>query len=215
MSTMGRNQEGKRLFLNVVSGHFKGLSKIEEQHNRGISTSLESGVSIRFVPGATLYNIPVTVIDCRGIHVDPAKIESIKDWASPKTPTKIHQFLGLAGYYRRFIEVFKIAISMTKLTKKGVNFEGSKISSHSCDASKKVWADVLMQQKIVFALRRFRGTSDGNLVADDYIANSLSTQGRRMLLLNALAGRLEPLRVRALVMTIALDLPKTNLESSD
>ncbi|GJZ11081.1 putative reverse transcriptase domain-containing protein [Tanacetum coccineum] len=35
-----------------------------------------------------------------GIHVDPAKIESIKDWASPKTPTEIRQFLGLAGYYR-------------------------------------------------------------------------------------------------------------------
>ncbi|GJW12480.1 putative reverse transcriptase domain-containing protein [Tanacetum coccineum] len=46
------------------------------------------------------------VIDCRGIHVDPAKIESIKDWASPKTPTEIRQFLGLAGYYRRFIEGF-------------------------------------------------------------------------------------------------------------
>ncbi|GJU30425.1 putative reverse transcriptase domain-containing protein [Tanacetum coccineum] len=41
------------------------------------------------------------VIDSRGIHVDPAKIESIKDWASPKTPTEIRQFLGLAGYYRR------------------------------------------------------------------------------------------------------------------
>ncbi|GJW24851.1 putative reverse transcriptase domain-containing protein [Tanacetum coccineum] len=37
------------------------------------------------------------VIDSRGIHVDPAKIESIKDWASPKTPTEISQFLGLAG----------------------------------------------------------------------------------------------------------------------
>ncbi|GJZ45580.1 putative reverse transcriptase domain-containing protein [Tanacetum coccineum] len=34
-----------------------------------------------------------------GIHMDPAKIESIKDWASPKTPTAIRQFLGLAGYY--------------------------------------------------------------------------------------------------------------------
>nr|GEV95064.1 hypothetical protein [Tanacetum cinerariifolium] len=44
--------------------------------------------------------------DCQGIHVDPAKIESIKDWASPKTATKIRQFLGLAGYYRRFIEGF-------------------------------------------------------------------------------------------------------------
>ncbi|GJV02869.1 putative reverse transcriptase domain-containing protein [Tanacetum coccineum] len=58
------------------------------------------------------------------IHVDPAKIESIKDWASPKTPTEIRQFLGLAGYYRRFIEGFsKIAKSMTKLTQKGVKFD--------------------------------------------------------------------------------------------
>ncbi|GJX51846.1 putative reverse transcriptase domain-containing protein [Tanacetum coccineum] len=49
-----------------------------------------------------------------GIHVDPAKIESIKDWASPKTPTEIRQFLGLTGYYQRFIEGFsKIAKSMT------------------------------------------------------------------------------------------------------
>nr|GEU91772.1 retrotransposon protein, putative, Ty3-gypsy subclass [Tanacetum cinerariifolium] len=37
------------------------------------------------------------VIDSEGVHVEPAKIESIKDWASPKTPTKIRQFLGLAG----------------------------------------------------------------------------------------------------------------------
>ncbi|GKD84941.1 putative reverse transcriptase domain-containing protein, partial [Tanacetum coccineum] len=64
------------------------------------------------------------VIDRRGIHVDPAKIESIKDWASPKTPTEIRQFLGLAGYYRRFIEGFsKIAKPMTKLTQKKVAFE--------------------------------------------------------------------------------------------
>nr|GFB59889.1 transposon Ty3-I Gag-Pol polyprotein [Tanacetum cinerariifolium] len=49
--------------------------------------------------------------------IDYPKIESIKDWASPKTPTEIRQFLGLAGYYQRFIEGFsKIAISMTKLT---------------------------------------------------------------------------------------------------
>nr|GEV08184.1 hypothetical protein [Tanacetum cinerariifolium] len=60
----------------------------------------------------------------RGIHVDLAKIESIKDWASPKTPTEIRQFLGLAGYYRRFIEGFsKIAKSMTKLTQKGIKFD--------------------------------------------------------------------------------------------
>nr|GEX81559.1 RNA-directed DNA polymerase like [Tanacetum cinerariifolium] len=64
------------------------------------------------------------VIDSQGIHVDPAKIESIKDWASPKSATEIRQFLGLAGYYRRFIEGFsKIAKSMTKLTQKKVKFD--------------------------------------------------------------------------------------------
>ncbi|GKC24225.1 putative reverse transcriptase domain-containing protein [Tanacetum coccineum] len=64
------------------------------------------------------------VIDSRGIYVDPAKIESIKDWASPKTPTEICQFLGLAGYYRRFIKGFsKTAKSMTKLTQKGIKFD--------------------------------------------------------------------------------------------
>ncbi|GJU53275.1 hypothetical protein Tco_1226989 [Tanacetum coccineum] len=66
------------------------------------------------------------VIDSEGIHVDPAKIDSIKDWASPKTPTEIRQFLGLAGYYRRFIEGFsKISKPMTKLTQKNVKFDWS------------------------------------------------------------------------------------------
>nr|GEW31076.1 putative reverse transcriptase domain-containing protein [Tanacetum cinerariifolium] len=60
----------------------------------------------------------------QGIHVDPAKIESVKDWASPKSPTEIRQILGLAGYYWRFIEGFsKIAKPMTKLTQKKVMFE--------------------------------------------------------------------------------------------
>ncbi|GJX25873.1 putative reverse transcriptase domain-containing protein [Tanacetum coccineum] len=63
------------------------------------------------------------VIDSEGIHVDPTKIESIKDLASPKSLTEVRQFLGLAGYYRRFIEGFsKIAKPMTKLTQKKVKF---------------------------------------------------------------------------------------------
>ncbi|GJY55831.1 putative reverse transcriptase domain-containing protein [Tanacetum coccineum] len=63
------------------------------------------------------------VIDSDGIHVHPAKIDYINDWASPKTPTEIRQFLGLAGYYQRFIKGFlKIAKPMTKLTRKNVKF---------------------------------------------------------------------------------------------
>nr|GEU34099.1 hypothetical protein [Tanacetum cinerariifolium] len=64
------------------------------------------------------------VIDSEGVHVGPAKTESIKDWASPKTPTEIFQFLGLIGYYRRFIKGFsKIARPMTKLTQKSMNYK--------------------------------------------------------------------------------------------
>ncbi|GJR74920.1 putative reverse transcriptase domain-containing protein [Tanacetum coccineum] len=55
------------------------------------------------------------VIDSEGIHVDPAKIESIKDWVSPKSPTRIRQFLGLAGYYRRlYLKGFRRSQPMTK-----------------------------------------------------------------------------------------------------
>ncbi|GJX14076.1 putative reverse transcriptase domain-containing protein, partial [Tanacetum coccineum] len=116
------------------------------------------------------------VIDSRGIHVDPAKIESIKDWASHKTPTKIRQFLGLVSYYRRFIEGFsKIAKLMMKLTQKGIKFdwgekeenafqlikqklcsapilalpEGSEDFVVYCDASHKGLGVVLMQREKV------------------------------------------------------------------
>ncbi|GJW08612.1 putative reverse transcriptase domain-containing protein [Tanacetum coccineum] len=59
------------------------------------------------------------LIDSQGLHVDPAKIEAVKNWASPTTPTKVRQFLGLTGYYRRFIKDFsKIAKSLTELTQK-------------------------------------------------------------------------------------------------
>ncbi|GKD86464.1 putative reverse transcriptase domain-containing protein [Tanacetum coccineum] len=63
------------------------------------------------------------VIDSQGIHVDPSKIKAVKDWASPTTPTEIRQFLGLTGYYRRFIEGFlKIAKPLTELTQKNKKY---------------------------------------------------------------------------------------------
>nr|GFA32452.1 retrotransposon protein, putative, Ty3-gypsy subclass [Tanacetum cinerariifolium] len=66
------------------------------------------------------------MINSEGIHVDPAKIESIKDLVSPKSPMEIRQFLGLTGYYRRFIKGFsKIAKPITKLTQKKIKFEWS------------------------------------------------------------------------------------------
>ncbi|GKD05444.1 putative reverse transcriptase domain-containing protein [Tanacetum coccineum] len=88
------------------------------------------------------------VIDCHGIHVDPTKIESIKDWASPKTLTEIRQFLGLAGYYRRFIEGAPILALP----------EGSEDFVIYCDASIKGLDTVLMQREkvITYASRQLK-----------------------------------------------------------
>ena len=64
------------------------------------------------------------VVSGKGIHVDPTKIEAIQNWETPKTPTEVRQFLGLAGYYRRFIENFsKIAKPLTALTQKDRKFD--------------------------------------------------------------------------------------------
>ncbi|GKA78814.1 putative reverse transcriptase domain-containing protein, partial [Tanacetum coccineum] len=113
-----------------------------------------------------------------GVVEERAKIKFVKDWASPKTPTEIRQFLGLAGYSRRFIEWFsKIAKPMTKLTQKKFKFEwgdkqeivfqlikqklcnapilalpeGSEDFIVYCDASIKGLGDVLMQRENVIA----------------------------------------------------------------
>ena len=63
------------------------------------------------------------IINQAGILVDPAKIEVVKCWEVPKNASEIRSFLGLVGYYWRFIEDFsKIVVPLTSLTKKSMIF---------------------------------------------------------------------------------------------
>ncbi|KAL4017063.1 hypothetical protein IC575_024737 [Cucumis melo] len=72
------------------------------------------------------------VVSSERVSVDPAKIEAVTNWPRPSTVSKIRSFLGLAGYYRRFVEDFsRIASPLTQLTRKGTPF----VWSPACESS--------------------------------------------------------------------------------
>ncbi|KAL4021527.1 hypothetical protein IC575_020329 [Cucumis melo] len=72
------------------------------------------------------------VVSSEGVSVDPAKIEAVTNWPRPSTVSEIRSFLGLAGYYRRFVENFsRIASPLTQLTRKGTPF----VWSPACESS--------------------------------------------------------------------------------
>nr|ABA91307.1 retrotransposon protein, putative, Ty3-gypsy subclass [Oryza sativa Japonica Group] len=125
------------------------------------------------------------VISAGGVAVDPAKVEAVMEWKAPKSVTEIRSFLGLVGYYRRFIEGFsKIARPMTQLLKKEKKFVWSEQCQESfeqlkekltsapilvlpdirkdfviyCDASRQGLGGVLMQdgKVVAYASRQLR-----------------------------------------------------------
>ena len=64
------------------------------------------------------------VVSASGVSLDLEKVEAVMSWERPKSVFEIRSFLGLAGYYRRFIQDFsRIAAPMTRLTRKEVKFD--------------------------------------------------------------------------------------------
>ncbi|GJS96471.1 putative reverse transcriptase domain-containing protein [Tanacetum coccineum] len=86
------------------------------------------------------------LIDSQGLHVDPAKIEAVKNWKSPTTPTEIRQFLGLASYYQRFFKDCKLCEALILALP-----EGNDDFVVYCDASHQGLGAVLMQREKVIA----------------------------------------------------------------
>ncbi|GJX97834.1 putative reverse transcriptase domain-containing protein [Tanacetum coccineum] len=109
-------------------------------------------------PNVTQVQFLGHVVNRDGIHVDSSKVESVKNWKTPESPTEIRSFFGLAGYYRRFIENFsKIAKPLTLLKEKLCNApvlalpDGPDEFVVYCDASKQGFGCVLMQRGKVIA----------------------------------------------------------------
>nr|XP_016478540.1 PREDICTED: uncharacterized mitochondrial protein AtMg00860-like [Nicotiana tabacum] len=99
--------------------------------------------------------------------VDHKKTEAVQKWPRPTSPTEIRNFLGLAGYYRRFVQDFsRIASPLTKLIQKNAKFQWTEESLPSvpggftvfCDASRVGLGCVLMQngRVIAYALRQLK-----------------------------------------------------------
>ncbi|GJS61629.1 putative reverse transcriptase domain-containing protein [Tanacetum coccineum] len=171
------------------------------------------------------------MIDSQGIHVDPTKIKSIKDWASPKTAMEIRQFLGLAGYYRRFIVGFlKIAKPMTKLTQNKIhekNYTTHDLELGAVVFALKIWRHYLYETKCIMftdhkSLQHILDQKELNMrqchwleLLSDYDCEIRYHPGKANVVADALSRkeRNKTLRVRALVMTIGLDLPKQILEA--
>ncbi|GJR08007.1 putative reverse transcriptase domain-containing protein [Tanacetum coccineum] len=168
------------------------------------------------------------VVNQSGIHVDPSNIESVKNWKAPTTPSEVRSFLGLAGYYRRFIVDFsKTTKPLTSLTQTNQKYEWGEDQEAAfqtlknnlcdapvlslpdgvedfvvyCDASNQGLGCVLMQRdKKDLNMRQRRWIE----LFSDYECEIRYHLGKANVVADALSRkeRVKPRRVRAMQMTI-------------
>nr|XP_027086653.1 uncharacterized protein LOC113708392 [Coffea arabica] len=118
--------------LDLMQGYYQLKIKKEDIPNTAFNTRY-GHFEFAVMPFG-LINAPAAFMDLmqRVFKMDPAKVEAVTMWKQPETPAEVRSFLGLAGYYRRFIKDFsKIAGPMTELTKKSNKF----IWTPKCESS--------------------------------------------------------------------------------
>ncbi|GKB91985.1 putative reverse transcriptase domain-containing protein [Tanacetum coccineum] len=147
------------------------------------------------------------LIDSQGLHVDPAKIEAVKNWTSPTTPTEIRQFLGLADQESAF-QLLKQKLCEAPIL---ALTEGNNDFAVYCDASHKGLGAVLMQREkvIAYASRQLKPNEE------NYTTHDLELGAVANVVADALSQkeRIKPLQVRSLVMTIHPKLPSQILKA--
>nr|GEU29062.1 putative reverse transcriptase domain-containing protein [Tanacetum cinerariifolium] len=272
-------ENGCELFLAQVTGTMSKEKRVEDvpvicnflevflEDLPRLSPPRQVEFRIDLIPGATpVAHAPYHLAPSEskelsdGIHVDPAKIEAIKCWAAPTTPTEVRQFLGLAGYDRWFIKEFSlIAKPLTKLTQKnkpfiwgndeGKAFQTAPILSLPeesedfvvyCDASLRGFKAVLMQREKFLSFDYLYGTkcivyTDHKSLQYILDQKELNMRQRRWIEFlsdydceiryhpgkaNVVADTLsrkdkEPIRVRALVVTVQNNMPEQIRNAQD
>ncbi|XP_022157398.1 uncharacterized protein LOC111024105 [Momordica charantia] len=109
---------------------YSKTEQCHEEHLRQVLTTLQGNKLYAKFSKCELWLDQVAfvghIVTKEGIAVDPTKVEAISNWPRPSSVTEIHSFLGLAGYYRKFIQNFsRIAAPLTQLTRKNATFTWS------------------------------------------------------------------------------------------
>ena len=116
-----------------------------EEHNKNLAIILQRlrELGLKIQPDKCEFLKPELeylghIVTAEGVKPNPKKIEAVKNFKIPTNPTKVKSFLGLSGYYRKFIRNFsKIAKPLTELTKKDIPFHWTEKQQNALDTLKR------------------------------------------------------------------------------
>ena len=171
--------QGTELFvyLDDIVLYANSLEEHEEKFNKLMERL--SAANLKLQPDKCKFLRPEVaylghIIDKEAVRPDPKKIEAVKSFPTPKNPENIKQFLGLAEYYRRFIDGFsKIATPLNQLLKKDVKFNWSENQQEAFELLKEKLCEEPLLQRADFS-QTFISTTD----ASGFAIGGILSQGK-------------------------------------